>query len=197
MFRRKNRRRTRQPAAEYANQADFQQIFSEDMAGLHLLAYLLTADHATAEKVFVAGLEDSIHGNPVFRQWARSWSQRAIIKRAIKAIGPSPNGPRSEIQIVRPQTGNAELDALIEGVARLGTFQRFVFVLSILEGYSISECASLLACTASDVIAAKSEALKARAANLPVEPAIPRGPAAFWKSIFTSSQASQDSKAQA
>ncbi|HJT52694.1 MAG TPA: hypothetical protein VJ848_02505, partial [Candidatus Angelobacter sp.] len=80
MFCSRSRRTPRQQVNEYATQNDFQNIFSEDMAGLHLLAYLLTADSEMAEQVFVAGLEDSIHGNPVFRQWARSWSQRAIIK---------------------------------------------------------------------------------------------------------------------
>lgn len=190
MFRGRKRRSTRQHANEYANQADFQKIFSDNMAGLHLLAYLLTAKRETAEQVFVAGLEDSINGNPVFRQWARSWSQRAIIKRAIKAIGPSPNGPDSELQIVQPQTGNVELDALVEGMAKLSTFQRFVFVLSTLEGYSISECATLLACPASDIVAAKSQALQKLAAHRQAEPATAQSPIASWKSMFTSAEAS-------
>lgn len=189
MFRGRKRRSTRQQASEYANQADFQKIFSEDMAGLHLLAYLLTANRETAEQVFVAGLEDTINGNPVFRQWARSWSQRAIIKRAIKVVRPSPNGPHSEIPNIDPQTGNPELDALVERIAKLNTFQRFVFVLSILEGYSINECATLLACPAPDIIAAKSEALQKLAAHRRAEPAIPQSPVASWKSIFTSAEA--------
>jgi DNA-directed RNA polymerase specialized sigma24 family protein len=190
MFRGRKGRSARQKANEYASQADFQKIFSEDMAGLHLLAYLLTASQEIAEKVFVAGLEDSINGNPVFRQWARSWSQRAIIKRAIKAVGPSPSGPHSEIPNIQPQTGNLELDELVQGVARLNTFERFVFVLSILEGYSINECATLLACPAPDIVEAKSEALQKLAAHSQAEPAIPKSPIASWKSIFTSAEAS-------
>ena len=190
MFRGRKRRTARQQASEYASQADFQRIFSENMAGLHLLAYLLTADQQIAEQVFVAGLEDSINGNPVFRQWARSWSQRAIIKRAIKAVGPSPNGPHSEIRSIQPQTGNPGLDTLVEGVAKLNTFQRFVFVLSVLEGYSINECATLLACPAPDIAAAKSDALHKLAAHRQAEPAVAHGPVASWKSIFTSAEAS-------
>lgn len=189
MFHGRKRSSARQQANEYANQADFRKIFSEDMAGLHLLAYLLTANRRTAEQVFVAGLQDSINGNPVFRQWARSWSQRAIIKRAIKLISPSPNGPHSEFPAIQARTGNPELDALVNGVAKLNTFQRFVFVLSILEGYSISECATLLACPPSDIIAAKSEALQNLAAHRQAEPAIPQSPVASWKSIFTSAEA--------
>src|ERR1041385_3975512 len=90
MFRSRNKKKAIGRATEYASCKDFQQIFNEDMAGLHRLAFLLTADHAKAEQCFVAGLEDSIHGNPVFRQWARAWSKRAIIQSAIKAIAPAP-----------------------------------------------------------------------------------------------------------
>src|SRR5262245_16248142 len=103
---RKLRRKTKQnstaKAAEYATRSDFQQIFSEDMAGLHLLAFLLTADAEKAERCFVAGLEDSTRDNAVFRQWARAWSKRSIIKNAIKAVSPAPG--RSE----RRGTGDAQ-----------------------------------------------------------------------------------------
>lgn len=191
MFCSRSRRNPRQQVNEYATQNDFQKIFSEDMAGLHLLALLLTADSNMAEQVFVAGLEDSIHGNPVFRQWARSWSQRAIIKRAIKAVAPSPGDAEGITVPVHPQTGKPELDMLVQAVARLDTFERFVFVLSVLEGYSVSECATLLACTLRDVVSARAAALKEMAAAQVPEFVIPQqSPVAVWKSLFTSAQAS-------
>jgi len=190
MFFRKSHGNDRRHASEYASKADFQRIFSDDMAGLHLLAYLLTADPELAEQAFVGGLEDSIHGNPVFRQWAHSWSQRAIIKRAIKAIAPSPNGANGETQTAQPQTGNPELDALIDGVIRMPAFHRFVFVLSVLEGYSISECATLLACTLSDVVTAKSAALQNLAFARENDTSISDAPVASWKSLFTAAAAS-------
>ena len=49
---------------------------------------VLTADPEKAEQCFVAGLDDSIHGTPVFKEWARSWSKRMIIKNAIRLIAP-------------------------------------------------------------------------------------------------------------
>lgn len=161
------------------------------MAGLHLLAYLLTANAATAEEVFVAGLEDSINGNPVFRQWARSWSQRAIIKRAIKAVAPSPNGePDRGPHILKAETGKPELDSLIETVISLPAFHRFVFVLSVLEGYSISESATLLACTLSDIVNARSQVLQSLALNREPEAAISPTPLASWRALFTAASAS-------
>ncbi len=184
LFWRRNRDKARPQQGEYATHEDFQKIFSENMPGLHLLASLLTADQETAEQVFVAGLEDSINGNPVFRQWARSWSQRAIIKRAIKAVLPSPSDERSLGKPIHGQTGRADLDALVEAVAQLNDFQRFVFVLSVLEDYSNTDCATLLACTVPDVINAKAAAISKVSAARRFESALAQNAAASWKSLF-------------
>jgi len=92
MFGRKDNRE-----AQFATCKDFQKIFTEEMGSLHLLALMLTADEYKAQHCFVAGLEDSIQGNPVFQQWARSWSKRAIIKNAIKLVAPAPELPGGEL----------------------------------------------------------------------------------------------------
>jgi DNA-directed RNA polymerase specialized sigma24 family protein len=160
MFRRRNKQKTVERAAEYASCKDFQQIFTEDIVGLHRLAFLLTADHAKAEQCFVAGLEDSIHGNPVFRQWARSWSKRAIIQSAIKAIAPVPtHGVLPETADAQWQNGD-DVEIIAAVVAGWEPFERFVFVMAVLEGYGLRECAALLACPVPDVIVAKSWAMQ-------------------------------------
>jgi DNA-directed RNA polymerase specialized sigma24 family protein len=166
MFRSKNKQKTIERATEYASCKDFQQIFTEDMVGLHRLAFLLTADHAKAEQCFVAGLEDSIHGNPVFRQWARAWSKRAIIQSAIKAIAPTPthHGTIPEAPQAQWQNGN-NVESIAAIVASWEPFERFVFVMAVLEGYGLRECAALLACPVQDVVAAKSLALQRLAAQ--------------------------------
>jgi len=161
MFRRRNKQKTIERATEYASCKDFQQIFTEDIVGLHRLAFLLTADHAKAEQCFVAGLEDSIHGNPVFRQWARSWSKRAIIQSAIKAIAPVPtrHGVLPETADAQWQNGD-DVESIAAVVAGWEPFERFVFVMAVLEGYGLRECAALLACPVPDVIVAKSWAMQ-------------------------------------
>src|SRR6476646_5159043 len=161
MFRRRNKQKTIGRATEYASCKDFKQIFTEDMVGLHRLAFLLTADHAKAEQCFVAGLEDSIHGNPVFRQWARAWSKRTIIQSAIKAIGPTPgrHGAIPETAEAHWQSGD-DVETIAAVVASWEPFERFVFVMAVLEGYGLRECAALLACPVQDVITAKSFALQ-------------------------------------
>src|SRR5438270_6187305 len=157
MFRSRNKQKTIGRVTEYASCKDFQQIFNEDMVGLHRLAFLLTADHAKAEQCFVAGLEDSIHGNPVFRQWARAWSKRAIIRSAITAIAPAPTrrGALPEAAEAQWRNGN-DVESIATIVASWEPFERFVFVMAVLEGYGLRECAALLACPVQDVIAAKS-----------------------------------------
>ena len=74
----------------YASSDDFCRIFNQEMDGFYLLSFLLTADREKAEQCFVSGLEDSMKGNPVFKEWARSWARRAVIQNAVRAVNPRP-----------------------------------------------------------------------------------------------------------
>jgi len=159
MFRRKESLRARERATEYATCKDFREIFTEDMAGLYLLAYLLTADAAKAEECFVSGLEDSLHGNQVFRQWARAWTKRAIIQSAVRMISPEMGKSTAVVEAT-----DVPDNPLLSLVMRWTPFERFVFVMSVLEGYSIRESSSLLGSRDQDVIATKSQVLQ-RLAN--------------------------------
>src|ERR1700730_9818328 len=73
----------------YATSDDFCRIFSEEMNSLYLLGLLLTADAEKAEQCFGAGIGDSVEGNAVFREWARSWARRTIIQHAIRMMKPA------------------------------------------------------------------------------------------------------------
>jgi hypothetical protein len=191
MFRSRGKKQTEERATEYASCKDFQRIFSEDMVGLHRLAFLLTADEASAERCFVAGLEDSIHGNPVFRQWARGWSKRAIIQNAIKTMAPAPpqHRPGQEKAAASPKNGS-DPENVVAIVAAWEPFERFVFVMAVLEGYSPRECSALLACQVQDVIDAKSLALQ-RLADRPWQEAVApqrQSDDAPWKAGFARAQ---------
>jgi DNA-directed RNA polymerase specialized sigma24 family protein len=191
MFRSKSEKQTGGRATEYASCKDFQRIFSEDMVGLHRLAFLLTADEARAEQCFVAGLEDSIHGNPVFRQWARAWSKRAIIQNAIKTMAPTParRGTEQQKTVAVSQNGS-DLENVAAIVAGWEPFERFVFVMAVLEGYSPRECSALLACPVQEVIEAKALALQ-RLADRPWQEAVaPQRPSddRRWNTGFARTQ---------
>ena len=147
----------------YASSADFRRIFDEDMNGLYLLSFLLTADHEKAEQCFVSGLEDAVDGNPVFKEWARSWARRAIIRNAVRVINPRPvegsNGS-SFASVNADKTQSVEGQAEIAAVLALEPFERFVYVMTVLERYSDHECSVLLGCARRDVLAARTRALR-------------------------------------
>lgn len=141
----------------YATHGDFCRIFEEDMNRLYLLAFLLTGDHSAAEKCFVRGIEDSAKGNPVFKEWAHSWARRTIIQKAIQMIGPRLGANGAPISM----PGDSETEpAEIASVIALPAFERFVFVMTVLERYSDKECSLLLGCMRSDVVAARIRALQ-------------------------------------
>lgn len=184
MFRSKNSRHARERATEYATCKDFQQIFNEEMSGLHLLAYLLTGNQEKAEQCFVAGLDDSIRGNPVFKQWARAWSKRAIIQNAIKAMAPA--AQRGAEEEAAPAASNGNEPPLVSLVMQWTVFERFVFVMSVLEGYSVRECGALLGCADQEIIAAKSRVLQ-RLGEKNAQAAIVPGHAA-WTAFLAQAQ---------
>jgi hypothetical protein len=146
--------------AEYANAEDFCQIFDKDMSSLYLLSLLLTGSHEKAEQCFVAGLENAVNRNRVFKEWARSWARRAIIQNALHIMNPRPGveiGALNSTSIAVNR--KAELDE-IAAVLGLKPFDRFVFVMWVLEGYSEHDCSILLGCSRRDVRAARVRGLQ-------------------------------------
>jgi hypothetical protein len=166
MFQKKQASVSANARATYAVPADFCRIFTQDQTTLYLLSLALTADSEKAEQCFVSGLEDSIHGNPVFKDWARSWSKRMIIKSAIRLISPAPGQKpeqkKKEDSLPAPVQRflTADSSGLLTAVLELAPFDRFVLVMTTLEGYSIPECSILLSCTSQDVEDARTQALR-------------------------------------
>ena len=147
----------------YTSGSDFCRVFQEDMNGLYLLSLLLTADRDKAEQCFVSGLEDSLEGSPVFKEWARSWARRAIIQNAVRLINPQPkttDAPNS-VSVTRSDktppatTQRVGMDAILD----LDPFERFVYVMTVLERYSDHECSILLGCARRNVPGARVRAV--------------------------------------
>lgn len=147
-----------QRSTVYATAADFCRVFTNDMDRLYLLSLLLTADPSTAEACFVQGLETSGKNNLVFKEWAESWARRTIIQNAIQTIRPNQKTNVS-VSFDRPSQ-DMNLPAELTTVLSLPAFERFVFVITVLEGYSEQECSLLLDRTRGDVNAAKIRALR-------------------------------------
>ncbi|HXM12932.1 MAG TPA: hypothetical protein VN946_23470 [Terriglobales bacterium] len=144
----------------YASSGDFRRIFYEETDSLYRLSALLTADHEKAEWCFVAGLKDSVNGSTVFKQWARSWARRAIIQNAVRVINPLPMEKHAPLSFNSHGKTLAREQAEIAAVLELGPFERFVYVMSVLESYSDQDCSVLLGCARRDVLAARSRSLQ-------------------------------------
>jgi len=159
----------------YASHEDFHTIFNEDLNELHQLSFLLTRDPAKAERCLVTGLEDCVSGNRVFREWARSWAKRRIVQNAIRELKPRPTQSNSPLSgamfsdMDQHSSGRGE-HFEIDAVLRLADFDRFVFVMSVLEHYSEHDCALLLGCSARDIREGRTRALKELADSPHIEP---------------------------
>jgi DNA-directed RNA polymerase specialized sigma24 family protein len=150
---------------EYASCEDFRRIFEEDLRGLYQLSFLLTGDPQKAERCFVAGLEDCVKESRVFKEWARTWAKRVIVKNAIRELHPRSNHSNSSARVPIMFSANQQLRGPsahfdTDAVSRLADFERFVFVLCVLESYREHECALLLGCSDSEVRGARTQAIE-------------------------------------
>ena len=157
-------------ANEYATPEDFRRLFIEETDGLYQLAYLLTGDDDKAQQCFAVGLENSVKGNNVFREWAYSWAKRMIIRNTIRILRPqppdvNPSAPtlvmpqKSKLRIIRD--GHLEIDSVLA----LENFERIVFIMTVPERYSDPEAALLIGCSIGEIRAARICALQ-EVANL-------------------------------
>jgi hypothetical protein len=135
----------------------------EDTNSLYLLSFLLTANQEKAEQCFVAGLDDCVDGDSAFHRWTHAWARRVIVRNAIRMVvprhdfeTPTLNAPQTLAQS-EPLRMSAH-DGGFAGVFALEVFERFVYVLSVLERYSDKDCALLL-----DVSIQKVREARARA----------------------------------
>ncbi len=148
---------------QYATREDFRKILDEDLSRLYQLSFLLTADHQKAERCFVASIEDCAHETRVFREWARAWTKRVVVENAIRELKPRPsrsNNSSSLPSLGNHQSGSPTGHFTTDALLRLEDFERFVFVLCVLERYRENDCTLLLGCSASQVREAWTRAVE-------------------------------------
>jgi DNA-directed RNA polymerase specialized sigma24 family protein len=145
--------------APYPSGDDFRRAFHEETDSLYRLAFLLTADREKAQQCFVSGLEDSVNGTSVFKDWAETWARRTIIQNAVRLINPRPTEkPAHSSFDIGARTPAEQVETA--AVLQLEPFERFVYVMSVLERYSDLECSLLLGCARREVVAARIRALQ-------------------------------------
>jgi DNA-directed RNA polymerase specialized sigma24 family protein len=145
--------------ADFANHADFCDVFRNDTKPLYLLAFLLTANHKKSEKCFVDTIEEAFKKQAVFKDWARSWVRRSLIKNAIEIVSPSSPRKVEKRDVWSEQQPHTQRECEINAVTKLDPLERFIFVMSIVERHSNWDCALLLGCSKNDVAQVRMKAL--------------------------------------
>ncbi|HMH11946.1 MAG TPA: hypothetical protein VK578_02450 [Edaphobacter sp.] len=150
---------------EYATAEDFRELFTEDPNGFYMLSFLLTANHEKAKQCFVAGLDDCVDGNAVFQEWAGRWARRVIVRNAIRILAPHKGEPKPTEIADQPAGKRRVLEMPVQdvpfaSVLRLNEFERFVYVLSVIERFGDHECAVLLGISLKEMREARAIAVK-------------------------------------
>jgi DNA-directed RNA polymerase specialized sigma24 family protein len=146
--------------ADYAKHDDFCAVFAKDTRSLYLLAFLLVTNHGESEQCFTLTIEEAFKEHAVFKDRILSWVKCKLIENAIKIVSPA--STRSDPQRDPWNAGQhrTQGEREIDTVTKLAPFERFVFVMSILERYSNCDCALLLGCSKNKVAQAKMKALR-------------------------------------
>jgi hypothetical protein len=151
-------------ATTYPTGTDYSKILSDEMHSLYMLSFLLTADPNIAEQCFVSGMGESEEEIGAFMARARGQARHTILQHAIWIIMPAPQ--RTDVFTFELLKGSAKSGetSLFDAIVGLNAFERFVYVMSVLEKQSDDECSTLLRCSRQDVIIARTLALE-RLAN--------------------------------
>jgi hypothetical protein len=144
---------------DYATCSDFCEVFHGNAEQFYLPAFLLTADDREAEACFLAAMEESSIERNVFRGWEKAWSRRCVVMKAISAIASAPLRGDEQREGCGQRACELELGTLLRAVVRLEPAERIVFVATVLDRFSVHECALLLSCPAESVTNMKLQAM--------------------------------------
>jgi hypothetical protein len=143
---------------EDVRKEEFARVFECERVGLQRLALLLTADSEAARLCLMRSFRECIAGSPVSKEWILRWTRRVVIRNAISlVIGPrdetfvDSNDDADKRLIAFSQDDSLGTNAESESILDLPTFDRCVFVICVLEHYSMYDCALLLGRTPRDV----------------------------------------------
>ena len=146
--------------ADYATHVDFCDVLTSDTKHLYLLAFLLIANHQESEQCFVWTIEEAFKEPAVFKEWVRSWVKRRLIENAITIVWPASARSRRKRDLWGAGQYETQGQCEIDTVTELADFERFVFVMSILERYSTWDCSLLLGCGTNKIAQARMRALR-------------------------------------
>lgn len=150
----------------YATADDFQRLFAREIADYFRLAVRLTGDAEKAESCLILAMRECFANSAVSKEWALIWIRRAVVRNAIRLVSDMENVMPNETYraagfVSHLPPSAHRMEALRESLAilTLPDFERLVFVICVLERYSIPECALLLKRSPKDVSDARMRAI--------------------------------------
>jgi hypothetical protein len=152
-------RALKQNKVRFATADDFLGIFTGEMHSLFLLALLLTADPEIAVQCFVSGLEECVYGMDSFVERAIHWARRSVVKHAIRLIKPAQIDNQRPLSTCLNWPATQETNNIIRALWALNAFERFAFVMSLLERQSDQDCSLLLGCRQREFKEARERAI--------------------------------------
>jgi len=134
----------------YATSDDFQRLFASEMADLFRLSLRLTADPERAESCLIRAMRECIANSTVSKRWSLIWTRRTVIRNAIRLVlgieNAVPHDVCCEVNFhFQPNEYRVEAMGNSLSILALPDLDRLVFVICVLERYSIMDCALLLA----------------------------------------------------
>ncbi len=153
------------PLYEYVVTSECADDFIDKMNCLYLLSFLVTADRQLAETCFSDALQEYMEAQGGFMEWAKQEGRRAIIRNAVQAMRPAPKQAYSWSFHTTPRSLVSAAHQPFAAITSLSAFERFVFVMSVIEGFSEEDCAALLNCSLQDVAIGRELAEKIIAAE--------------------------------
>lgn len=129
-------------AVTYAAGTDFWNILTDEMHSLYLLSFLLTADLDKAGQCFASGMGECEEEIGVFMAWAQARARRTILNHAIWMIRPAPERAEDFSSALRKGSATYERIKLFDAILGLNAFERFVYVMSVLEKQSDDDCST-------------------------------------------------------
>ena len=152
----------RSDRGQYASKEEFASVFESERTSLRQLALLLTANSEVAYCCLVLALRECIASSSVSKGWVLTWARRAVIRSAIRLVIGSDGQPFIQTiddggrrLIVFPAEDSLSPLANSQLILELPELDRFVFVICVLERYSIHDCALLLARSPRDIYEAR------------------------------------------
>lgn len=147
---------------EYARKEEFVSVFECERLGLQRLALLFTANSETAKRCLIRAFRECVSSGSVSKEWVLSWTRRMVIRNAISLV-MSPGGQSFVNTNDDADNGliafspDDSLGAIAESasILDLPEFDRFVFVICVLERYSMHDCALLLGRSPRDISEAR------------------------------------------